>query len=98
VAVAFGTAAVAAPVAARETAPAPPAFEHVHALAFDAGGRVLWLGAHTGLYRSEDGGSSLSRVAKKLSHRALSYASPTLPIDGRTPASRHRLPKATDVY
>jgi hypothetical protein len=25
------------------------------------------------------------------------YASPTLPIDGRTPASRHRLPKATDV-
>jgi photosystem II stability/assembly factor-like uncharacterized protein len=33
-------------------------FEHVHALALDAGGRALWLGAHTGLFRSEDGGRS----------------------------------------
>jgi hypothetical protein len=33
-----------------------PSFEHVHALTFDAAGRTLWLGAHTGLYRSEDGG------------------------------------------
>jgi hypothetical protein len=37
-------------------------------------------------------------VAKKLSHIALSYASPTLPIDGRTHASRHRVPKAMAVY
>ncbi len=68
VAVAFGTAAVAAPVAARETAPVSPAFEHVHALAFDAGGRVLWLGAHTGLYRSEDGGRSWTKVALPVAH------------------------------
>src|SRR3954467_2810530 len=42
--------------------------------------------------------SSHSRVAKKLSHRALSYASPTEPIEGRTPASLQRLPKANEVY
>ena len=30
--------------------------------------------------------NSHSRVAKKLSHRALSHASPTEPIEGRTPA------------
>jgi photosystem II stability/assembly factor-like uncharacterized protein len=40
-----------------------PAFEHVHALAFDAAGRALWLGAHTGLYRSEDGGRTWARAA-----------------------------------
>lgn len=38
-------------------------FEHVHALAFDAAGRSVWLGAHTGLFRSEDGGVSWSKVA-----------------------------------
>ncbi len=37
-------------------------FEHVHALAFDAAGRALWLGAHTGLYRAEDGGRTWARV------------------------------------
>lgn len=37
---------------------AGPSFEHVHALAFDAGARTLWLGAHTGLYRSEDRGGT----------------------------------------
>ena len=42
--------------------------------------------------------SSHSSVAKKLSHIALSYASPTEPIDCTTPASRHRFPKASDVY
>jgi len=41
---------------------APP-FEHVHALGFDAAGRVLWLGAHTGLYRSEDGGRTWAKTA-----------------------------------
>src|SRR6516164_6603481 len=42
--------------------------------------------------------SSHSRVAKKLSHIALSYASPTEPIEGRTPASRQRWPNAIEVY
>jgi hypothetical protein len=28
----------------------------------------------------------------------ISYASPTEPIEGRTPASRHLRPKAMDVY
>src|SRR4051794_30880185 len=41
---------------------------------------------------------SHSRVAKKLSHRALSQASPTEPLEGRTPASLQRLPKASEVY
>lgn len=36
-------------------------------------------------------------VAKKVSHTALSYASPTEPVDGRTPASRHRAPNAIDT-
>jgi hypothetical protein len=42
--------------------------------------------------------SSHSKVAKKLSAIALSYASPTVPIDGLTPISSHRLPNATLVY
>lgn len=41
----------------------PPAFEHVHVLAFDAGGRTLWLGAHTGLYRSEDNGRTWAKAS-----------------------------------
>ena len=39
-----------------------PAFEHVHAFAFDAAGRALWLGAHTGLYRSEDSGRTWAKA------------------------------------
>jgi hypothetical protein len=39
-----------------------------------------------------------SRVAKKLSHMAWSKQSPTEPMDGRTSASRQRLPKANEVY
>ncbi len=39
-----------------------PDFEHVHALVLDAEGRVLWLGAHTGLFRSEAGGRSWQKV------------------------------------
>lgn len=41
---------------------------------------------------------SNAAVAKKLSHRALSQASPTEPVDGLTPASLQRLPKASVVY
>ena len=37
-------------------------------------------------------------MAKKLSHIALSKQSPTEPIEGRTPASRQRWPKASEVY
>lgn len=48
--------------AAGESRAQLPAFEHIHALAFDAAGRVLWLGAHTGLYRSEDGGQRWVQV------------------------------------
>lgn len=43
-------------------------FEHVHALAMDADGRSLFLGAHTGLFRSEDGGRSWRKVALSAKH------------------------------
>src|SRR3990172_2321731 len=38
-------------------------FEHVHALGIDADGRTLFLGAHTGLFRRENGGRSWRKVA-----------------------------------
>ena len=38
-------------------------FQHVHALAMDAEGRTLFLGAHTGLFRSGDRGRSWKKVA-----------------------------------
>src|SRR5713226_2041969 len=44
-------------------AQANESFEHVHALAFDADGRTLWLAAHTGLYRSEDGGRNWTKAS-----------------------------------
>jgi len=37
-------------------------FQHVHALAMDADGRTLFLGAHTGLFRSDDSGRSWKKV------------------------------------
>ncbi len=46
-------------------------FEHVHALAMDAEGRSLFLGAHTGLFRSEDGGRSWQKVAVSEKHSHL---------------------------
>lgn len=49
--------------ATAQPGPSRPSFEHVHALAFDAAGRTLWLGAHTGLYRSGDGGRTWARVS-----------------------------------
>jgi len=39
-----------------------PAFEHVHSLAMDAEGRHLFLGAHAGLFRSDNGGRSWKEV------------------------------------
>ena len=58
---------VLAPLAAVASERAP-AFEHVHALAVDSGGRTLWLGAHTGLYRSEDGGRTWRKAALGTHH------------------------------
>jgi transposase InsO family protein len=42
--------------------------------------------------------NSHSSVANKLSRIALSYASPTDPVDGRTRTSWHRSPNAIDVH
>ncbi len=46
-------------------------FEHVHALAVDGEGRRLLLGAHTGLFRSEDGGTSWRPVTLSTAHAHL---------------------------
>ena len=46
-------------------------FDHIHALAFDPEGRTLWLGAHTGLFTSEDGG--------------LTWTKSELPVTGHAP-------------
>lgn len=48
-----------------------PAFEHVHALAMDSSGQTLLLGAHTGLFRSDDGGRSWKRVPLPVKHSHL---------------------------
>lgn len=46
-------------------------FEHVHALAMDAEGRTLLLGAHIGLFRSEDGGKSWKKMTLSAKHSHL---------------------------
>jgi hypothetical protein len=62
---------------------AAPAFEHVHALALDAAGRALWLGTHTGLFRSEDGGRTWAKVALPSQHHAPDVmAIATHPVEG----------------
>lgn len=38
-------------------------FEHVHSLAIDLDGQTLLLGAHTGLFKSADGGRSWQKIA-----------------------------------
>jgi photosystem II stability/assembly factor-like uncharacterized protein len=55
-------------VAAGEVKPDRNAFEHVHALAVSADGRTLFLGAHSGLFRSDDGGRSWQPVALPSTH------------------------------
>lgn len=46
-------------------------FEHVHALTMDAEGRALFLGAHTGLFKSDDGGRSWKKVVLSTRHSHL---------------------------
>lgn len=65
---AYGLAPVTA--AADELQQGRAAFQHVHALAFDAAARSLWLGAHTGLFRSEDGGHTWASVGLPVKHDA----------------------------
>ena len=48
-----------------------PVFQHVHAIAMDAAGQTLFLGAHTGLFRSEDGGRSWNKVSVSTKHSHL---------------------------
>jgi photosystem II stability/assembly factor-like uncharacterized protein len=46
-------------------------FEHVHAFTMDSAGQTLFLGAHTGLFRSEDGGRRWKRAALPANHSHL---------------------------
>lgn len=63
ISVVVGLVATVAFVPAMAAAQKKPSYEHVHALALDASGRVLFLGAHTGLFRSEDSGKTWQPVA-----------------------------------
>ena len=70
---------------AGESGAGGPAFEHVHALAFDAAGRTLWLGAHSGLYRSEDRGRSWQAISLPATHPHVDVMAVTAhPEDART--------------
>ena len=69
-AVVIVVAAYGHPGVAEQVRQGPAAFEHVHALAFDAAARALWLGAHAGLFRSEDGGRTWTKVTLPVKHDA----------------------------
>jgi len=43
-------------------------FEHVHSLALDSGAQTLFLGAHAGLFRSDDRGRSWNKVSLSTKH------------------------------
>lgn len=45
-----------------------PTFGHVHALSLDSSGQTVFLGAHTGLFRSSDDGRSWSKVSVSNKH------------------------------
>ena len=60
-------------------------FEHVHALAVAGEGRGLLLGAHTGLFRSEDGGKTWQPIALSTKHAHLDLMAIALdPTDPQT--------------
>jgi photosystem II stability/assembly factor-like uncharacterized protein len=48
-----------------------PVFEHVHALAMDSVGQTLFLGTHTGLFRSDDRGQTWNKVSISTKHAHL---------------------------
>jgi photosystem II stability/assembly factor-like uncharacterized protein len=64
---------------------AEPGFGHVHALASDADGRTLWLGAHSGLFRRETAGRSWKpvRLPGRVAHLDV-MAIAAHPTDART--------------
>jgi photosystem II stability/assembly factor-like uncharacterized protein len=64
---------LAGPAAAGQLPPRSRAndFEHVHSLAVDPEGRSMLLGAHTGLFRSEDAGKTWKRVRVPTKHQHL---------------------------
>src|SRR6266508_3186838 len=61
----------------------PEGFQHVHALAMDPDGRTLYLGAHTGLFRSDDGGRSWKKAA--LSERQSNFDIMAVTPDPKNP-------------
>lgn len=60
-------------------------FEHVHALAMESSGHTVFLGAHTGLFRSENSGRSWQKVVLpgKQSHLDVMAVTPD-PKDPKT--------------
>ncbi len=63
----------------------PPAFEHVHSLALDRDARSIFLAAHRGLFRSEDGGRTWKKVALSEKHTHLDVMAVTPdPKDSKT--------------
>ena len=82
----LATAASPAPAADQHSKGQPKnQFEHVHALAMDAEGRSLYLGAHSGLYRSEDRGQTWQPVTLSAKHVHLDVMALTAdPKDPRT--------------
>ena len=58
-------------------------FEHVHALAIDSDGQTLFLGAHTGLFRSDDRGRIWKKVSVSNKHAHLDVMD--IAVDPREP-------------
>ncbi|MBI3015195.1 MAG: hypothetical protein HYY65_09090 [Candidatus Tectomicrobia bacterium] len=58
-------------------------FQHVHALVMDSEGKTLFLGAHTGLFRSENRGKTWQRVPVSMKHANLDVM--TIAVDPKDP-------------